>query len=232
MSELRVNSITDEEGTGAPEFPNGVEITSGNISNTDITMSNPLQFSTGSAAAPSLTFAGDTNTGLFRPAANTLAAVTDGSERMRITSAGNVGIETSSPSQRLSVNGSLSVGRIFGSNISYQQQTVSSGSNADFNLGFGTTGTKMAVIECRNTANFNFNRTRMVLFNARLNIFGGGNQVIGIADALGDTGTGGEITGFGVGLVEISGTKFLRVTPSTRQGTGNITVSVTLLGGA
>lgn len=31
MSELRVNTITDEEGTGSPDFPNGVTINSGVI---------------------------------------------------------------------------------------------------------------------------------------------------------------------------------------------------------
>jgi hypothetical protein len=51
----------------------------------------------GSAGAPSLTATGDTNTGIFFPTADTLAASTAGSERLRITSAGLVGINTASP---------------------------------------------------------------------------------------------------------------------------------------
>ena len=44
----------------------------------------------GSAALPSITTTGDTDTGVWFPAANTLAASTSGTERMRIDSSGNV----------------------------------------------------------------------------------------------------------------------------------------------
>jgi hypothetical protein len=44
------------------------------------------------SAAPPLSWSGDTNTGIYRPAADTLALVTGGSDRLRITSAGVVNI--------------------------------------------------------------------------------------------------------------------------------------------
>lgn len=46
----------------------------------------------GSAAEPSVSFASDPDTGLFRPAANIVALATGGTERVRVTAGGNVGI--------------------------------------------------------------------------------------------------------------------------------------------
>lgn len=50
----------------------------------------------GSAATPAIRGT-DTNTGIFFPAADTVGVATGGSERMRITSAGNLGVNTTTP---------------------------------------------------------------------------------------------------------------------------------------
>jgi hypothetical protein len=63
----------------------------------------------GTAGAPSLTTTGDSNTGIYFPAANTVAVSTSGSERMRIDSSSNVGIGTSSPAFKLDVNGAIRI---------------------------------------------------------------------------------------------------------------------------
>jgi hypothetical protein len=55
-------------------------------------------FSAGTVSAPAITTTGDTNTGIFFPAADTIAFAEGGVESMRIDSAGNLGIGTSSPS--------------------------------------------------------------------------------------------------------------------------------------
>lgn len=51
-------------------------------------------FGDGTAAAPSISHAGDNNTGLFFPAADTVAVSTNGTERVRVDSIGNVNIAT------------------------------------------------------------------------------------------------------------------------------------------
>jgi hypothetical protein len=60
-------------------------------------------FSAGTVSAPAITTTGDTNTGIFFPAADTIAFTEGGAESMRITSAGNVGIGTTAPTAKLHV---------------------------------------------------------------------------------------------------------------------------------
>ena len=72
---------------------------------TGITSALPVDVPLGAVGTPSITFTGDLNTGVFSPGADTLALVTAGSNRLHITSAGLVGIGTSSPNNALSIVG-------------------------------------------------------------------------------------------------------------------------------
>jgi hypothetical protein len=71
-----------------------------------IDTSQRAAFVAGTAAAPAITTTGDTNTGMFFPAADTIAFAEGGAESMRIDSSGNVGIGTSSPITKLNISGS------------------------------------------------------------------------------------------------------------------------------
>ena len=65
---------------------------------------NGLSDVDGSAATPAIRGT-DANTGIFFPAADTIAFAEGGAEAMRIDSSGNLGIGTASPQGRLEVNG-------------------------------------------------------------------------------------------------------------------------------
>ena len=77
----------------------------GNVTVTGNVSANIVTVAAGAVGTPSITTSGDTNTGIYFPAADTIAFTEGGVESMRIDSSGNVGIGTTSPSARLDVSG-------------------------------------------------------------------------------------------------------------------------------
>ena len=82
---------------------NAIPNTAGAVSSANIANDVTINFADGSASTPSITNNGDTNTGIFFPAADTIAFAEGGVESMRIDSSGNVGINTTSPGVKLGV---------------------------------------------------------------------------------------------------------------------------------
>jgi len=110
MSLIRLQGNASGTGAFTIAAPNG---------NTDRTITLPDATGTvnvsglanevpaGSAGAPAIYPTGDSNTGIFFPAADTIAFSEGGVESMRIDSSGNVGIGTTSPSNRLHVQNEI-----------------------------------------------------------------------------------------------------------------------------
>jgi len=66
--------------------------------NVNINVTNStVAFGSGNVSRPSISFSGNTSTGMYMPLANTIALTTAGVERWRLDASGNVGVGTSSP---------------------------------------------------------------------------------------------------------------------------------------
>jgi hypothetical protein len=104
MSSIVLSGDTSGSVTlDAPAISGNTVLTLPTTSGTILTTAGgaTVPFALGSASTPSITFTGDTNTGIFSPAADTISFAEGGVESMRIDSSGNVGIGTSSPAARL-----------------------------------------------------------------------------------------------------------------------------------
>jgi hypothetical protein len=78
---------------------------SGGTVNGAVTVTGVTTVQAGTASLPAITTSGDTNTGIFFPAADTIAFSEGGVESARINSSGNLGIGVTSPATKLDVSG-------------------------------------------------------------------------------------------------------------------------------
>jgi len=90
-----------------------------------------LIMNAGTSAAPSITFTGDTNTGIFSPAADTIAFAEGGVEGMRIDSSGNVLVkQTSNVTQPGNYTPNISASGLNDGGIAHNQYSTTAGTGA------------------------------------------------------------------------------------------------------
>ena len=166
----------------------------------------------GSAAAPAITTSGDTNTGIFFPAADTIAFAEGGAEAMRITSTGAVGVGTTTPNAKLDINEAVTstIGDSLGLNI---QNNDSRNVGELFQIGMGNNSPSkpMAVIGTIVTNSGFYGRgdiffaTRSVTTDTapleRARIDSSGNLLVGTTSSA--KGTAGSIISIGQAIENI-----------------------------
>jgi hypothetical protein len=123
------------DGTSGINTP-GVVNTAAETIATTLAVTGVTTVQAGTAALPAITTTGDTNTGIFFPAADTIAFAEGGAEAVRINSLGNVGIGTSSPGARLDITEAVTstIGSSLGLNI---QNNDSRNTGELFQIGMG-----------------------------------------------------------------------------------------------
>ena len=104
-----------------------------------------LQSPLGSASAPSISFVGDLNTGIYSPGADQLAVATNGTGRLFVDSNGNVGIGTIAGAGKLEV--AVSGNRTIGSQWDNKSILIGTPGAFSGNLGLSFDTTNGATIE-------------------------------------------------------------------------------------
>src|ERR1035441_8990605 len=93
-----------------------------------------ISLANGTAAAPSLTFAGDNTSGIYSSGVGTVSVATAGVNRLTVAANGNVGIGTTTPGSKLDVEGDIR----FSGSIRYKLDPVLSFPGGTSNVAVGS----------------------------------------------------------------------------------------------
>jgi hypothetical protein len=162
---------------------------------------------TGTAAAPAIVPTGDANTGIFFPAADTIAFSEGGAEAMRIDSSGNVGIGTASPAVKLTVDsGSVALGAVLNSTNAVGSQFRMDNSGTPF----GYIGTPNGILGSGGATGLAIRSENILAFGSggateRLRIDSSGRVGIGTASPAYGLDVSGGINSYGLNVTGLGG---------------------------
>jgi hypothetical protein len=127
LSGVVTNVGTVSGGTYTSPSISGATIFASTLSGN--TIAGALVHPLGAVGTPSITFTGDPDTGIYSPGADQLAVTSNGGERVRVTSAGLVGIGTSAPiaGSLLDVRGAIHSSTYFWDRVSSSEATATRG---------------------------------------------------------------------------------------------------------
>ncbi len=141
VGELTVDTTKDtvivHDGSTAGGFPLAKESGSA-IAATTLSATGVTTVQAGTVSAPAITTTGDTNTGIFFPAADTIAFSEGGVEAMRLDSAGNMGLGVTPSANSLAGSGyrNLEIGSINGYGVFAGNYEMYLLGNAYYNSGW------------------------------------------------------------------------------------------------
>jgi len=183
----KVTTGTIETGTFGTTTSTAATITTGTIPT--LVATTLVTTGTGTAAAPAIVPTGDTNTGIFFPAADTIAFSEGGTESMRIDSSGNVGIGTTTPYSKLNIFSSITSGDtgeatgVGSLRITNGASALSSDGGLEFKIAGDSNGYG-AKIQALNSSGIQLafaNRSATGTWSERMRIDSSGNVGIGTA---------------------------------------------------
>ena len=199
LSQLDTNFATPVTiGNTAVQLGNTVT-SFGNVTLTNVTISSGnVTVSAGSNTAPSITTVGDTNTGIYFPAADTIAFSEGGVESMRITPEGNVGIGVTPSATWSSTARAIQLGG-FNSIFGYTSNVFRLANNAIFtssNETYGASSIGATYYQQYNGAHSWFNAAsgtagNTISFNQAMTLDASSNLITSGDIYLGGTSTGG-----------------------------------------
>jgi len=207
-----VDAIFAANGTGTSV---GLNVGSGKV----LTVGGIASHAAGSAAAPTITATGDTNTGIFFPAADTIAFSEGGSEVMRLDSSGNLLVGSTSGTRRLNVQ-TPAAGGSLGSNavvfsdfatatMELKQSTTENQWSSNTAMSFATSGAEAMRIDSNRRIQVN---ATTVVDVARISVsFDSGNS-----------------TGIGIRATNGSGGSLMKFQNSGGTDVGSITTNATI----